>query len=402
MSESILNHAKITPEGIAALRSKIGTPLRSRNSYNTSSAYDSVKHYCYGVGDDNPLWIDRAYGPKSVMGANVAPPPFLYSIGIGVVQMGLPGVHGFHGGSDWTFYKPILQNQEILLHVWLNDVQERNSRMGGKSVVNFFSSIYYTPDNDVLAYQNSWTYRIDRSASRDKGKEASTFEPQTWTDEELKKIEAAYDAEKVRSSTPRYWEDVQEGEALDPIVKGPLCLSDMIAFYAGLMVAPTPAHGIAYKDYKEHPKWWFRNPENGGLEPMVRVHENRAAATSAGVPAPYDVGIQRASWLMNLVTNWMGDHAFLVKDHVEFRAFNYFGDVQFCTGKVTRKWIENGEHLVELEVRADNQRGKLTSPGTAVVALPSRADGVSPALRRLEKKMSVADVMQTLRVPMKG
>jgi len=398
MAAELLNEAKITPEGVADLRSRIGIPLRSRNSYNTSSAFDSVKHFCLGIGDDNPLFFSKAYGKASKLGSNVAPLSFLYSIGIGVVQMGLPGVHGFHGGSDWTLYKPIVHNQDINLLIWLDEVVERDSRMGGKAVIPHFTSIYYNDNDDVLAMQRSWTYRIARGAARDRGKEESVFEPAKWNDEQLRKIEAMYDAEKVRGATPRYWDEVREGDELDPVVKGPLCLSDMIAFYAGLMVAPTPSHGIAYKDYKEHPRWWFRNPENGGLEPIVRVHENIQAASDAGVPAPYDVGIQRASWLVHLISNWMGDDAFITKYHVEFRAFNYFGDVQTLTGKVLRRYEQDGEHLVDLELRCVSQRGKLTSPGMATVALPVKGDTQTPAQRRLGRKLLVDDLLKTLPV----
>ena len=396
----ILSQARITPEGVQALRDKIGIPLRSRNSYNSTSCYDSVKHFCLGIGDDNPLWYDKEYGRKSALGANIAPPSFLYSVGIGVIQMGLAGVHGFHGGSDWHWFRPIEQNREISLIIWLDDVVERAGRMGGKSVINYFSSVFHTPDGEVLAYLRSWTHRIERTAARERGKESS-FEPQLWTDAALREIEAAYDNEAVRGPTPRYWEDVQEGEALDPMLKGPLCLSDMIGFYAGSMVAPTPAHKIAYKDYKQHPRWWFRNPENGGLEPVVRVHENLQAASSAGVPAPYDVGIQRHSWMINLITNWMGDDAFLVRNYGEYRAFNYFGDVQYFTGRVTRKYQQDGEYLVDLEVQAKNQRGILTTPGSAVVALPSREARVAPVRQRQQQSVKLPEFLKTLRVPVK-
>lgn len=396
----ILSQGRITPEGVKALRDRIGIPLRSRNSYNTSSCYDSVKHYSLGIGDDNPLWYDKTYAKTTPLGCNLAPPSFLFSVGIGVVQMGLPGVHGFHGGSDWRWFRPIVHGAEIELLIWLDDVVERTSSMGGKSVINYYSSVYYTQDNEVLAYLRSWTHRIERGAARDRGKE-SGFKPQRWTDEELRAIEAGYDNERVRGATPRYWEDVKEGEALDPIVKGPLCLSDMIGFYAGLMVAPTPANKIAYKDYRQHPKWWFRNPENGGLEPVVRVHENLQAAHNAGVPAPYDVGVQRHAWLVHLVTNWMGDAAFLVANHGEYRAFNYFGDVHWFTGKVVRKFVEEGEHRVELALAGTNQHGKITTPGSAIVALPSRGDRESPLERRAKQSVKLDDFLTTLPVPVR-
>ena len=39
---------------------------------------------------------------------------------------------------------------------------------------------------------------------------------------------------------------------------------------------------------------------------------------------------------------------------------------------MTRKYVENGEHLVDVEVWAENQRGEITAPGRAVVRLPSK------------------------------
>jgi len=45
----ILTQGKITPESIRSLREKIDMPLRTRNSYKTSSCYDSVRHYCIGT-----------------------------------------------------------------------------------------------------------------------------------------------------------------------------------------------------------------------------------------------------------------------------------------------------------------------------------------------------------------
>jgi len=48
------------------------------------------------------------------------------------------------------------------------------------------------------------------------------------------------------------------------------------------------------------------------------------------------------------------------------------GDTTWCKGKVTSKYIENGEHLVECQLWAENQRGEITAPGQATVILPSR------------------------------
>ena len=394
----VLQQARITDAAVQELRDKIGLPLRPRTIYNRTSCSDSVRHFCWGIGDDNPLWLDPEHGARSGLGCNLAPPSFLYSVAMTLVQMGLRGVHGFHASTQWHWLAPIPHDEKIDLYIWLDEVSEQPSKIGGRSVVTRYSTVFFDSRKHVLAHARSMTFRVERGATREKGKEAKTFQPKTWTRAELDEIEAAYDRESPRGATPRYWEDVREGEALDPIVKGPLCMSDMIAFYAGAMIAPTPAHKLAYRDYQRHPAWWFRNPENGGLEPIIRVHENIAAAQSAGMPAPYDAGVQRQSWMIHLLTSWMGDDAFLVRNNANFRAFNYFGDVQYFGGKVVRKYIEDGQHLVELEVWGCNQRGENTIPGSAVVELPCKSQPLTPAQRRHRNPVPLQGFLASLPV----
>jgi hypothetical protein len=57
---------------------------------------------------------------------------------------------------------------------------------------------------------------------------------------------------------------------------------------------------------------------------------------------------------------------------MEMRRMNHPQDVMKLTGKVVRKYEETGEHLVDLEVWAENQRVGVTTPCTATVRLPSR------------------------------
>ncbi len=91
----------------------------------------------------------------------------------------------------------------------------------------------------------------------------------------------------------------------------------------------------------------------------------------------YDNGSQRNTWIALPLTNWMGDDGFLKKLQASYRLFNQYGDIQYIKGKVTKKYIENGEHLVDAEVWCENQRGKITAPGKATIRLPSRFEAKS-------------------------
>ena len=73
-----------------------------------------------------------------------------------------------------------------------------------------------------------------------------------------------------------------------------------------------------------------------------------------------------------MLTNWMGDDGFVRKLSVSLRRPNIFGDVSWCRGRVVDKRVEEGVHLVDLELAVVNQLDETTATGTAVVALPSR------------------------------
>src|SRR5690606_38006784 len=115
--------------------------------------------------------------------------------------------------------------------------------------------------------------------------------------------------------------------------------------------------------------------EYGVPDAMQRLHWDEKRARQLGLPAPYDYGQMRTTWLAHLVTNWMGDDAWLWKLSNQMRAFNFQGDTHTCTGRVVGKREENGHCIVDLAIEATNQRGQVTAPGTASVILPSRVHG---------------------------
>ena len=93
-----------------------------------------------------------------------------------------------------------------------------------------------------------------------------------------------------------------------------------------------------------------------------------------GFPFAHDAGIDRISWVSNLLTNWMGDQGFLKSLSVTLTLPNLYGDATWCHGRVTRKYRHGSEHLADLDVWCDNQRGQQTATGHATVALPSKAE----------------------------
>jgi hypothetical protein len=68
----------------------------------------------------------------------------------------------------------------------------------------------------------------------------------------------------------------------------------------------------------------------------------------------------------------MGDDGFLKVLEAQSRRINSHGDTSWMKGKVTKKYVDNDEHLVDLDVHCENQDGVKHMTGTATVRLPSR------------------------------
>jgi len=63
------SQGKITTADIERARRQIGVPKFSYNKpYHSITSTDSLSHFAWACGDDNPLWHDRTYGQKRAGG----------------------------------------------------------------------------------------------------------------------------------------------------------------------------------------------------------------------------------------------------------------------------------------------------------------------------------------------
>jgi acyl dehydratase len=373
-----LARGKFTDEMLANMRALIGTELRTEACLNNEYATRlAILRFCEGIGDDNPLWTDPEYATKSAFGTLIAPPSFIFAC-LGSVQVGWPGLGGFHAETTMEFYEPIRVGDKITARVVFDGFDGPiESNFGGRRIKDYLRQEYRNQHGELVAKFICSRMRFERSEMQ---KRASTREgpqlPHPWTEEELAAIETDVLAEKPRGDNPRYWEDVNVGDEIDVITKGPIGLTDEIAFIAS-GAAPIPrlsAHGVALRRYRRHPKWAFRDPDTHALEPVYSVHYNDYAAKLQGAQAAYDVGIQRTSWQVHSLTHWMGDAGKLKSLTGQYRSHVYLSDVVRLGGKVDAKETDAfGNHIVKLTTWARNQRGQECMPGTAVIALPSRA-----------------------------
>jgi acyl dehydratase len=368
---------KITERGLDELRERIGVKIgATAEPWCYEATRDNIRHYAHGIGDDNPLWSDPEYAAKTQHGGIIALPSFLFStsrIVSGYVG-GLPGVHAMWSGADWTWHKTVKRNDTISTEAHLKNLIEHQTRFAGRAVQQIYHVDFFNQDGDKVAEADSWCFRTERDHAREQGskyKEVRAREPRRYSPEEIKEAYKLYAQEEVRGATPRYWEDVKEGEELPVMFKGPMTVTGFIAYAQGWGGLYIRANKLAWQLIDAHPGVGITN-RFGIPDVPERVHWEEEFALEVGAPGAYDYGPERNSWLTHHLTNWMGDAGFLRKSTCKIRRHNPEGDMLFFKGRVTRKYVEDGRHLVEIEQEARNQDDELSVLGSGVVELPTR------------------------------
>lgn len=372
---------RITDDAIELARAMIGTVLRPEGPYIQDATLDTIRTFSNGIGDVNPLFRDAEHGRKSRHGSIIAHPLFPFAYGWpGRTRWGLPGVHGFFAGNDWEFFRNVRPGDRLTCIERVVGVEEKASRLSGRLVIQYVQATYVNQRDETVAEALGWCTRHEREASRASGKHQAS-EKYEYSQAELRKIQKVGLAERESSRGPtvRYVEDVEVGQDLPSIVRGPLSLMDTIGFLVGCGRGHT--HGLLLEEALSHPGHFFRNTSaGGGIEYTGIGHHREEIAREVGAPGTYDYGPQRVSWLASLVTNWMGDAAFLKRLRVEMRGFNTVGDTTWCKGQVAAKRMIDGYGLVDLEIWAESQTGERTAPGLASIILPSRDPNSRPVI----------------------
>ncbi|MGE3773980.1 MAG: MaoC family dehydratase N-terminal domain-containing protein [Gammaproteobacteria bacterium] len=367
----------ITDSALEVLRRRIGVMITNTVEHWCHEATrDNIRHYAHGIGDDNPLWCDAEYARKTKYGDVIALPSFLFAtsrIVSGYVG-GLSGVHAMWSGADWTWHKPVARNDVIDTEAMLKDLVPHQTAFAGRAIQQIYEVKFYNQHGDLVAHADSWCFRTERDHAREAGtkyRDLRAREQRVYTDEELEAAFRLYHQEEIRGSVPRFWDDVEEGEELPVLFKGPMTVTGFIAYAQGWGGLYIRANKMAWKLAREHPGIGIKN-RFGVPDCPERVHWEEDFALEVGAPGAYDYGPERCSWLTHQLTNWMGDEGFLHKAHCKIRRHNPEGDMLFIKGRIKRKFAENGQHYVEIDQIAHNQDEELSVVGGGIVRLPVR------------------------------
>jgi acyl dehydratase len=138
-----------------------------------------------------------------------------------------------------------------------------------------------------------------------------------------------------------YYEDVEVGTTIGPLEKDPT--TQQLVKYAG-------ASGDFYQ-----------------------IHYDKDFALKNNLPGVIIHGALKNAFLGHLMTDFAGELGWLRKLSVQYRGMDQPTAKVTCKGRVSRKYIEGGDHLVDCEIWLENAKGEKTTPGSATVILPSRS-----------------------------
>lgn len=110
----------------------------------------------------------------------------------------------------------------------------------------------------------------------------------------------------------------------------------------------------------------------GASVEFSEMHYDAEYALSMGFPGRVVHGMLLASFLAQVITDWIGELGTLKRIKTQNRQFALVNDRIICQGKATRKYREDGECCVECELWAENEKGEKYVTASALVALPER------------------------------
>jgi acyl dehydratase len=378
---------RITDWGIEAMRADVGV-ARPARAWSRHVDSEAIWQFARGVGDDNPLWWNPAYAAGTMAGRQYAYPTFLYRWGSGPRTLGdrddiraieryLPGVLGLWASDHWHWHGRVFAGETIDATTQLADVSVRAGSFSGRTVAQTERISYRTEAGVLVAELDRTIIRLEREQARERRRYLDIpMARYTAADREAFAHQYAGEATARRGARPRYWEDVQPGDPLVTLLKGPLTVASLVGWLLGAGAALTPTSRLMYRELTENPSVRLLDEETGIEDTIEAAHWDPYFARASGLPRGYDFGSQRISWLTHVLLDWGGDEAFLRDLRVRLRRPNLMGDVTWLTGTVTGKdRTAANEATVTCELTATNQRQEITASATAVVVLPVRLSG---------------------------
>ncbi|MGK7924086.1 MAG: MaoC family dehydratase N-terminal domain-containing protein, partial [Spirulina sp.] len=257
--------------------------IREREPWNTEATAQAIRHFAYGISDDNPLWLDRDRAIQNSYGCLVAPPTFLTSVLYPILHgypMDIP-MSNLIGELEYEWFYPILEGDSFTPSAKQTGVYESRDRQNRRLVCILSETSYWNQKEELVGKARSnlvWMARTENDFLVNR----SIYE---YSQEELANISTALQQENRRSDRVLWGEDVEINTQLPPLVRGPLTVGDLICWQAAIGASYRPG-ALGYRDGLKAPHAMVKNPITGWSVINSQHHEDFLLAKQRGMPAP--------------------------------------------------------------------------------------------------------------------
>lgn len=373
---------KITNEEIERINGRVGSWRPQRPLWRDGTR-DAFRVTARSAGCINPLFQDEEYGAKTRWGGLIGFPGFFFTCGrlegFGAGSPGFPGVHGTMAGCIIRWHRPFKIGDEYASKEAVWEQTMHRSDFAGRMLDQIARIVMQdAKTSEIVVDEYQMAKRWERTAAESRKEQGvgpySGWKRWVFNDEELQILWDTMDNIQIRGDNPRYWEDVSVGENLPTLVTMPYTAREIVAWYLGYGAPFVLSNQVLYNYFRRHPGLNVKDRATNTPDVPERTHFEAEFAKQTGAPDMFDVTMPRMTWAMTMLTNWMGDDAFLRELSCSARRFNAYGDVTWINGRIAERYRQNGMNLVKIDVVWDNQRYR-HAWGHALVALPSREHG---------------------------
>ena len=369
-------------------------PREHTNTYSFPISHsevteDLIRLFCAGIGNPNPLYTDAAYAKTTRWGGLIAPPYFEVRISEAPYFPSPLQVPGWLAalGSDQPltrgYFRPYRPGDVV--HAIDEYLGMEEVTRAGEPFRRFNAGArrtYLDRRMETISYQELRGHvraippdKIEES--RDLLYQGQDRERRRLSTQELDAIHQGYEEELAgkwrRGAEIRYWDDVEIDDKLHPIAFGPYDIHDAVAYFGNIGYAS--AHAVKWGRMKHDMARLPVDPETGEVHHVVdlRLSDAIARASTGDCPYAQAFGLGLECSIGHCVTNWTGDDGFLKKIDSWMNGWGYHGEVFTVRGTVADKRIENGEHLVDIDLTMTTNTGHRLFKSRATVRLLSRS-----------------------------
>ena len=342
--------------------------------------WSAIQKFCAALGDVNPLYNDAAGGVGTLYNTLIAPPSFVLAArtpdsGAAYEQKEY-GLRRFTVRVEAEWNDVIRMAERLASDLKVSDV--RSGPMWGDRETAEVESVatYRTIHGGVIATATGTAAMVPYAAGEPLIQDRDIYQ---YTDEEIHNLERDLDAiPPHRSQVPLYWSEVEVGDMLPALVKGPVEYNSTELWEVALAKSTTASLGpVAHRQILDSPGRRTVNPTTEWpYWDLEQTYKDLLSARALGFKMPVARGLHRFALASQVITNWMGDLGFLRRVSLDLPNHYCYGDTMWVSGQVARKFEETvgneNYYAVELKLSGNNQLGQTLVDGTAVVYLPEK------------------------------